>query len=430
MAKVQNMWLKNVVGKVGDSTLYVSGGETIMRNGKSNVKNPQSYAQMIQRVIAKTAMNNYSALQFLANHSFQGKPTGAKCMERFLSRNMRYFRERASEIINNGGSLYEFYQFASVGSVKFVPAAVILSEGKLPQIPVGIRSTGEYAYITPLNVTTNTYADIINSFGLQRGDQMTFVTVERDTITGEYIPRYARVILDPRNTDGTPAPLSSTFIAPGGGSVAFPNMRNRGGFMFLEGSIEGGRLGFRIGTGLVAAAGMIISRKVKGAWLRSNCKLVINESVIAADLMSLGTAVDKSLSGSEIYTDDDLYLNNAGSGGSQGASEAPQQSAKPVVNNNVLINGISQNVSGGSVSTSSLSSIDVSGSNLSKGVLTIKKVGSSTEPAPFTVAEDGLSAFYHTEAPFVPNDDEIYEISFNGQVWFNLTVYGTIQGIE
>lgn len=428
MAKVQNMWLKNVVGKVGDSTLYVSGGETIMRNGTSNVKNPQSYAQMIQRVIAKTAMNNYSALQFLANHSFQGKPTGSKCMERFLSRNMRYFRERAAEIINNGGSLYEFYQFASVGSVKFVPAAVILSEGKLPQIPAGIKSTGEYAYVTP-SVSENSYAAIINSFGLQRGDQMTFVTIELNTVTGEYIPRYARVILDPRNSNGTPAPLSSDFIASGGNAINLPNMRNRGAFMFLQGGIEGGRLGFRIGTGLVAATGLIISRKVKGAWLRSNCKLVINETVLGSDLMSLGTAVDKSLSGSEIYTDDDLYLNNAGSGGAQGTSEAPSQSTSPVVSNNVLINGISQNVSGGSVSTDNLSSIVVSGSHLSQGDLTIKEVGSSSEAQSFTVAQNGLSATYDGGG-IVPNTDKVYEISFNGQVWFTLTVRGTIQGIE
>lgn len=428
MAKVQNMWLKNVVGKVGDSTLYVSGGETIMRNGTSNVKNPQSYAQMIQRVIAKTAMNNYSALQFLANHSFQGKPTGSKCMERFLSRNMRYFRERAAEIINGGGSLYEFYQFAPVGSVKFVPAAVILSEGKLPQIPAGIESTGEYAYITP-SVSENTYAAIINSFGLQRGDQMTFVTIELNTVTGEYIPRYARVILDPRNADGSPAPLSTAFVATGGNAIASPNMRNRGGFMFLQGGVEGGKLAFRIGTGLIAATGVIISRKVKGAWLRSNCKLVINESVLGSDLMSLGTAVDKSLSGSEIYTEDDLYLNNAGSGGAQGVSEAPSQSTSPVVNNNVLINGISQNVAGGSVSTDNLTSIVVTGSNLTDELLTIRQSGQS-EVGHFTASEDGRSATYSAGGSIIPNEDRIYTIFVNGQIWFNLTVYGRIQGIE
>lgn len=428
MAKVQNMWLKNVVGKVGDSTLYVSGGDTIMRNGKSNVKNPQSYAQMIQRVIAKTAMNNYSALQFLANHSFQGKPTGAKCMERFLSRNMRYFRERAAEIINNGGSLYEFYQFSHVGSVKFVPAAVILAEGKLPQLIYGVKPDGSAALLNVLgHATPITYADIINAYGLKRGDQLTFVSIDKNTLTGEYIPHYVRVILDPRKNDGTPASLSSSLIGAGS-NINCPNMRNRGGFLSL--GLSDDNLSFKLSNGLVAAAGVIVSRKMKGAWMRSNCKLVINEGIIGADLMSLGSAVDKSLSGSEIYTDDDLYLNNAGSGGEQGTDPDLAPSSAPVVNNNVSINGIMQDVSGGSVSTDNLTNIVVSGSNLTQGNLTIKKIGDSTEPTPFVVAENGMSATYNAGGSIIPNDDVIYEIKFNGQVWFNLTVRGTIQGIE
>lgn len=427
MAKVQNMWLKNVVGKVGDSTLYVSGGETIMRNGTSNVKNPQSYAQMIQRVIAKTAMNNYSALQFLANHSFQGKPTGAKCMERFLSRNMRYFRERAAEIVNGGGSLYDFYQFSHVGSVKFVPAAVILAEGKLPQLIYGVKPDGSAALLNVLGQASPlSYADIINAYNLKRGDQLTFVSIDKNTMTGEYIPHYVRVILDPRNEDGTPASLTTAFIGFGS-NVNCPNMRNRGGFVSLD--ISGDNLSFKLSNGLVAAAGVIVSRKMKGAWMRSNCKLVINEGIIGADLMSLGSAVDKSLSGSEIYTNDDLYLNNAGSGGEQGNAINLEPSSAPVVNNNVRINGISQDVSGGSVSTDSLSSIVVTGSNLTDELLTIRQSGQS-EVGHFKASEDGRSATYDAGGSIIPNDDRVYTIFVKGQAWFNLKVYGQIQGIE
>ena len=421
------MWLKNVVGKVGDSTLYVSGGETIMRNGTSNVKNPQSYAQMIQRVIAKTAMNNYSALQFLANHSFQGKPTGSKCMERFLSRNMRYFRERAAEIVNGGGSLYEFYQFSHVGSVKFVPAAVILAEGKLPQLVYGVKADGSAAlFIVPGRSTPITYADIINAYNLKRGDQLTFVSIDKNTLTGEYVPHYVRVILDPRNADGTAAALSSTFIGSGS-NIGKPNMRNRGGFISL--GVSGDNLEYGLSNGLVAAAGVIVSRKMKGAWMRSNCKLVINEQIIGTDLMSLGAAVDKSLSGSEIYTDDDLYLNNAGSGGEQGTDPNLTPSTAPVVNNNVLINGISQDVSGGAVSTDNFTSIVVTGRYLALDSLTIKEVGSKDEPSLFEVSSDSTTATYNAGG-IVPNTTKVYNIMFNGVVWFSLTVRGTIQGIE
>lgn len=414
------MWLKGAVGKVGDSTLYASGGETILRNGKSNVKNPQSYAQMIQRVIAKTAMNNYSALQFIANHSFQGRSTGAKCMERFLSRNMRYFRERAAEIQGNGGSLYEFVQFSPVGSVKYVPAAVILSEGKLPPIITGIEANGTYAFCTP-SAEGNTYAAIVESFDLKRGDQITFVTIEKSVVTGDYTPRYARVILDPRNADGTPAPMSSQFIVAGGNFINLPNMRNRGGFAFLQGGINGGRLGFRLSSGSVAAAGIIVSRKVKGAWWRSNCKLVINEDVIGSDLMSLAGAVDASLSTNEIYSDDDLYLNNAGTGGVQSAPQNVPVSDNAVVNDTVEINGLSQNVAGGSVSTIELNTLKVFGANLQENTLSIKPPVGEAEP--FVVAADGKSAVY-TGTGERPERNETWAVYFNGNVWFNLIIMG------
>ncbi|MBR6031608.1 MAG: hypothetical protein IKP36_06575 [Bacteroidaceae bacterium] len=178
----------------------------------------------------------------------------------------------------------------------------------------------------------------------------------------------------------------------------------------------------------IAASGVIVSRKVKGSWWRSNCKLVINEDVLGADLMSLGAAVDKSLAGSQIYTDDDLYLNNSGSGGEQGSDPNLTPSSAPQVSNNVLINGISQDVSGGALSTDSLTTIVVSGSNLTQGSLTIKEVGSSESQA-FTVAENGSSATYNAGG-IVTNTDKVYEISLGGQLWFSLTIRGSIQGME
>lgn len=427
MAIVKNMWLKGVVGKVGDSTLYTSGGETILRDGSSNVKNPQTYAQMIQRVIAKTAMNQYSALQFIANHSFQGKATGAKCMERFLSRNMRYFRDRAIEVQNAGGTLYELIQFAAVGSTKYTPAAVILSEGKLPQVETGIAANGDTAYFMPHTSLPLTYADVINTFGLKRGDQLTFVTIDKNIVTGEYTPHYVRVILDPRNLDGSAAPLTSTFIGSGS-QINCPNMRNRGSFVdFSPGSV---RTEFKIVNGLVAAAGIIVSRKNKSAWMRSNCKLVLNENVLGSDMMSLGAAVDASLDSGTIYTDDDLFLNNAGSGGAQATeSLEPLPSLTPSLNNDVEINGVSQNVLGGTVGVNTLSSVKVYGANIPDGYLTIAKDDETAQA--LTVGRNGTEASITlSSGGIIPNTDETYHVVAGDNPWFDIIVYGTIHGLE
>lgn len=429
MAKVQNMWLKGVNGKVGDSTLYTSGGETILRNGKSNVKNPQSYAQMIQRVIAKTAMNQYSALQFIANHSFQGKASGSKCMERFLSLNMRYFRERAAQIQQAGGDIYELLQFAPVGSTKYTPAAVILSEGKLPIVYVGIHPDGDNAYFAADN---GTYGGIIKTYGLKRGDQLTFVTVMKNTFTGEYIPAYARVILDPRNPDGTPASLGTQFTTPVD-TVNYPNMRNRGAFSLLRTS--GSNMMFKIATAplgepyvKVCAAGIIASRRIKGQWLRSYCKLVLNENVLGADKMSLGAAVDASLGSTEIYTDEDLYLNNAGQGGVQAAPQTEViDPVETTLSNTVEINGIPANALAGSIMVDSLKSVKVFGINIENQGIVLEH---GEDQTPFVVNEAGTEAVVNFQTAITPNEQQTYTVVIDSGPWFNIILSGSVGGLE
>ena len=370
MAKTYSMFLQGAKGKAGNASFYQSNGNTIIRKATSNVKNPQTYGQMIQRVIAKTTMNQYSALQEIANHSFQGLPAGSKCMNRFLSRNMSYFRQRAAEIYNAGGSLFNFVQFAPVGSVKFTPAAVILSEGKLPTMLVSIIGGNNVAALE-CNLLTGdslTYADIISGLGLKRGDQLTFVSIEK-TLQGDYIPHYARVILDPREDDGTPAPLNTEFCSHE--RVVKPNKRNQGSFQRLFD--DDTKVFFRMTSGRVVAAGVIVSRRAKGSWLRSYCKLVLNEAALGADICSLGTAVNLSMQTSELVAESDLYLNNAGSGGAQGTSDVTPPSEGIQLSNTVYINGIQQNIDGGSVNIASdLRELVVFGSGLSDAIIIIK----------------------------------------------------------
>lgn len=408
------MWLQGAKGRVGGSTLYTSGGKTIIRETRSTAKDAKTFAQYIQRVIAKTAMNQYSALQEIANHSFQGKAAGQQCMSRFLSRNMNYFRERAAEIQQQGGSIYDFYQFASVGSLKYTPAAVILSEGKLPRVITYIITDGQFAYFN--GVAGSTYQDVANAVGAKRGDQLTFVTVEKDYVTGDYVPHFARIILDPRNANGTPAPFGSEFATDS--LVQFPNMRNRGAFSTLQ-TRAPGELLFNLGGGLVVAAGVIVSRKVKGVWSRSACKLVLNEVLLGTDAMSLGAAVDASLSGNEIFTDNDLYLNNAGNGGPQGTADVVGGANDAAYSNVVVINGVQQDISSGSVTIGSqLTSIVVSGVNIPAGILTLVSAGGHSEPETFTGS--GSSASW--SGSITVNSIGTYIVKRDGNVWFTINM--------
>lgn len=416
MAKVRGV-LAGAQGRLGENTLYNTGGNTIMRKAETNAVDQKTLAQYVQRVIAKTAMDQYSAMQMLANHSFQGIPMGRKSMARFLKLNMNYFRNRAIEIQQQGGSIYSFYQFARVGQTKFVPAAVYLSEGKLPRVIAFIEANGSSAYITGLG--GNTYGDVIEAVNAKRGDQLTFVTVEKSVTTGDYNFRYARVILDPRTQDGSAAPLTSQF-SDNNGNVQFPNVRNQGKFALLTGT-SGNKLSFNIGNEKIAAAGVIVSRKGKNGWMRSDCKLIINESVIGDDLMSLGDAAETSQNPDYLYVDSEEYLNNAGTGGAQGVVTNDQTITGLEVAEVVLINGVSQNVNGGSVYVASLDSIEVQGQHITSNDLTLEQQGSSEEPYNLEAAADGLSATWQGNIA-ASSAQQVWKVRKSGSDWFYIII--------
>lgn len=66
---------------------------------------------------------------------------------------------------------------------------------------------GHKAYV---NAPSRTYADFVNTWGLQRGDQVTFVTVQKRQ--GRYEVNYARIVLNPRNADGSGAPMTTEIV--------------------------------------------------------------------------------------------------------------------------------------------------------------------------------------------------------------------------
>lgn len=324
MAK-SGFWLNGAKGKLAGATIYTSDGETVMRQIKGSIKNPKTKAQMIQRVIAKTTMSQYAFMKGICDHSFQGLTAGKKCMAKFASLNNKLLRTRAKEAQDAGQTLAEVFNYIPCKSAKFVPASVIISEGELPRIYVTIDADHE-AVAIDMTDAENTYEGVTSKLGLQRGDQLTFVAVEKNEI-GNYSFNVCRVILDPRNADGTAAPMSSAFVVDN--KVNLPSFRNEG--TLNEISFDGDSLYVDVAGYEIAAAGVIASREEDGDWKRSTCVLVTNDTVIGDDLCSLEDAVRISVEGTPIYTDSSRYLNNAGIGGPQ-SEDAPESF-------NVSING-------------------------------------------------------------------------------------------
>lgn len=371
MAKAKGLMASGQTGKL-DNVVYYKGanGETIARK-LVTPKNPNTLAQRYQRVIIKTVNKNYQVLKALADHAFEGKTMGAQCMNRFMQLNARTLRSRAVELQSAGQSLAQFYSFMPLKSERFTPAAVFISEGSLPQVPVTIGSSAI------MQLPVNTYQGVCDAYGLKRGDQLTFVVIARDAQTDENVARYARIILDPRNPDGSGAAMSSEFIHEG--MVNLPNYRNDGTFYDL--AVEDDHLAFNTVNGVPVAAGIIVSRKDdKKYWYRSTCKLVISEANMT-DKISLEDAATE-VSGDLDLINDGAYLNNAGVGGSQGdETEVVEPSNDPVISNMATINGVSQSIAGGSVAvTAPLTTVTLGGSNLANAPITMEVGGVAQQP--------------------------------------------------
>lgn len=350
MAKV-GFWLQGATGKLAGSKLQNGVNGTVIANNMKKPKNPKTVNQTMQRVLVNTVSQAYSELQPICSHAFQGVTEGAKSMAQFQSLNLKYFREKAAEVGED--QLAAYVNFVPVGEKGIRPAAFIVADGKLPRVAMAINAS----YQAVLALTANTYQNIIDKYDLQRGDQLTFVAVVENTeYPGSYEAKYARIILDPRNADGSEADLSSAFI--NGSSINLPNSKNNGNFGLLTYS-NGMVFNFKANEKVCSVA-CIVSRFVNEEWKRSFAQMVVSEAAIGENGISLARAISRSLDGSSIrLSDGNEYLNNAGVSGGQsttsggGESSEEQQQAAPTFGNTVNFyaghDWLEQSVAGGSV---------------------------------------------------------------------------------
>ena len=295
------------IGKFGNKVFYRRGGKTFARS-ISTPKNPKTGAQSLQRVLLKAVNKSYSMLKGICDHSFEEYENSFDCMNKFKRVNLKYLREHAATLQESGKGLDSFYQFTPLQDGKWTPFAAIISEGHLPVVPVGIDATGGYkAYV---ECQGRTYADFVTAWGLQRGDLVTFVTVQKRD--DKYAVEIARLVLNPCYADGSGAPMS-TEIVNSNGDFPCHDRNSQLNFSTLE--FDTDRFSFVLGRGGdVVAAGIVISREtVNGKWLRSNCQLVLNEAAFGSDLCSLAKAVEYSYRTRDIDMESEYYLNNAGS---------------------------------------------------------------------------------------------------------------------
>lgn len=328
MAK-DNLFLGTARGSVGDVTFSRLNGIQVTRVRNRSPRNPQSPAQMVQRIIMSTVGKAYSFMSEICNHSFEGFETGQLSQRKFMEVNIGILRDKVADIL--AYPVEEMilsstaYNFSFKNDYAPVLNGYMLSAGSLPSIQLSSSDGNFFPCIDfdPGSKTSTdfTYGDLVSLLGLQRGDQLTFIQVahdgsrtehDRDILTGF---RFARVILEPSDGDMT-SPLLS------GNQINKPNARNEGKFSLLRLANDEIYKGLAFALAditqatssgpqdrLLGGSAVILSRQVGGRWLRSTQFLVPRRSSGSEAMVSstIGLAYETYRHGSA----SDLYLNQA-----------------------------------------------------------------------------------------------------------------------
>ena len=330
MSKV-GFWLKGSTGKLAGTTLYKgANGETIQREIVSP-SNPKTVGQNVQRIVMSTVGAAYAMMKAICDHSFEGTKKGQETMSLFMSENIQKCRAAIEEMQAQGVAFLNMYSFVPVGMKHaFAPNQYLVAMGSLPRVNSTWIADAESNILYPtVAVLANktTYGDIISTLNLKRGDQLTFCTVKQGASIQESQFNYARVILDPTDPETfLPLPLDTAFL-DANNNVNKPSVRNEGKFKFLL-NASGLRFWYEdvyTTEEDAIAAFVIVSRKEGETWKRSTTYMSYPGET--ANAYSMQQCLDLLANGAQhaIYASADQYLNNAGEGGGQAASDTGGQ---------------------------------------------------------------------------------------------------------
>lgn len=330
MAK-DNLFLGTARGSVGDIVFSRLGGQQVARVRNRAPRNPQSPAQMIQRIIMSTVGKAYSFMSSICDHSFENFETGQLSQRKFMEMNVGLMRDVAAAAIAYPIESAVRASTASNFSFKndYMPVynRYMISAGSLPSMSLAPAAVGVSAclYFDPGEKTQAniTYQDVVTALGIRKGDQLTFIQTthnsslsdhDLDLMTGFHV---ARIIMEPASGD-----MTTTFFSTQGAGVNDPNERNQGEFgtFSLVSTEQQKGLSFRLKEVEGAASvvnpdrqrcgcAVILSREINGRWLRSTQYLEtwLANAVDLLNHSTLGLAYETY----RINSASDLYLNQA-----------------------------------------------------------------------------------------------------------------------
>ena len=168
-------------GKRGGVVYYRSNGQQMSRPRVTEIKNPKTAKQAVQRMVLATASKITSSLRPIVDHSFEGTKIGETSVRLFQSRTMNALRNAAAWVLNGTLEGAPVCNYALKGApIAGCLEAMYISCGRLSMngYEAG-ENVVDIALSAPLSESgirnADAYAAELAKFGLKPGDQLTFV---------------------------------------------------------------------------------------------------------------------------------------------------------------------------------------------------------------------------------------------------------------
>lgn len=308
-----------VKGKLGNIVGYKGrNGKRLARIRQTEVKNPKTDGQIIQRMIMATASKAYGRMKSIVDHSWQGVSYGGISQSYFLKKAIERIRKFvADSMAAFPSSITDPQQWVGLARPNGLAEAgygLQISEGTIPSVSANYVKQGEgedadtvlshFGSVIKLKAEDDmTIQNVMDSLGAKVGDQITAICITKN---GEF--KYSRYVI---NKEASAAQLAAGWD----GSTeaeAFDQEKSKADDVQItlsETSTETERklMVSLINGEEIKAASIIISRKDGNTWQRSTQYLMPVQDVSVVDtiikLWQLGAT--------EIETVSPHYLNNA-----------------------------------------------------------------------------------------------------------------------
>lgn len=247
-------------GRKGSTVFYYNRNSNnaqkqAMRERVYEISNPQSNAQVSQRMKLLPAQRVQQQLLSVLKRSWQGVEYGGKSLNQFMKYALK---------------MTEGIPFVDKGDDRAIPGSYIISKGTIPQVYTEVSDIDEHG--TSLSATNGdvsqvTWGEIssamINASEVEEGDQITFVVCLTDAentgaaATARYFWRVRSVIVDSNN------------------GTTLQDLYDGWGF-----TIRGVEYRLTIFGENLAASAVVISRQ-SSTPMRSTAQLTVNENLLS-----------------------------------------------------------------------------------------------------------------------------------------------------